>query len=505
MTNEVRASIYKSIWDTCNSLRGAVDGWDFKNYVLGTMFYRYLSEHLEACAACGYADMTDTEAEGVVQKLIAETGCFLLPSDLFCNVCKRADKDSNLADTLEGIFHKIEAFPDFAGLLSDFDFNSSKLGATPQKRNERIAKLLHGIEGMAFGDSHESDMFGDAYEYLMTMYASSAGKSGGEFFTPLEVSDLLARIGTAGREHIRSVYDPSCGSGSLLLMAKKVLGNAANEATFYGQDINATTYNLCRINMILHGVPMGRFNIVCEDTLTAPQHLAEKPFDLIVSNPPYSVRWAGTSNPDLMLDWRFSPAGVLAPKSKADLAFVMHVNAMLAPFGTAAIVCFPGILYRGGSELTIRQYLVDNNFIDTIIQLPTNLFFNTSISTVILVLKHDKEDSKILFVDASKEFAAQKKQNKLMPENIANIVAAYTKRVERPHFAHLADLAELRENGYNLSVSSYVEPESDKEEIDIVALNAEIKELETRNQAAREKLDALVAEIEEMLHGVNRA
>ena len=469
--NEARASIYKSIWDTCNALRGAVDGWEFKNYVLGAMFYRYLSEHM---------------------------GTKVLPaSELFANVEAGADSNPELAETLRDVFLHIEqADAAFKGLLNDFDFESSKLGSNPARRNERLARLLHGVAGMELSSDGSIDAFGDAYEYLMTMYASSAGKSGGEFFTPLEVSELLAKVGTIGRENVRKVYDPSCGSGSLLLSARRVLGET--EASFYGQDINATTYNLCRINMMLHGVPFDRFSIACEDTLTAPQHWQDQPFDLIVSNPPYSVRWAGTDRAELTKDPRFAPAGVLAPKSKADMAFLMHCIAWLAPHGTAAIVCFPGILYRGGAELTIRKHLIEHNYVDGIIQLPSNLFFNTSISTVIVVLKKDKPDTDVLFIDASKEFVSQKKQNVLSADNIQRIVSLHAERKEVPHVAHVAELSEVRGNDWNLSVFSYIQPEETREKIDIVKLNAEIKELEARNQKAREKLDALVEEIEAM-------
>lgn len=472
--NEARQSIYKSIWKTCNDLRGAVDGWEFKNYVLGAMFYRWLSERL-------------TSGQDV--------GCELSPSELFASVESTADKNNHLADDLARVIEHIESFDGFAGLFADFDLNSSKLGTTEAKRNERLAKLLHGIAGMEL--SGTGDAFGDAYEYLMTMYASGAGKSGGEFFTPLEVSELLAKIGIIGRKDVCKVYDPSCGSGSLLLSARSVLGGTA--ATFYGQDINATTYNLCRINMLLHGVPFRQFNIACEDTLTAPQHWGDQPFDLIVSNPPYSVRWVGADRQELTKDPRFAPAGVLAPKSKADMAFLMHCVSWLSNQGTAAIVCFPGILYRGGAELTIRKHLIEHNYVDAIIQLPSNLFFNTSISTVIVVLKKDKADSNILFVDASKEFAAQKKQNKLTAENIEHIVSLCAERQDVPYTARPVALDEIRENDWTLSVSTYIAPKPTREPIDIVALNAEVKELAERNNANRAKLDALVEEVEEML------
>lgn len=401
---------------------------------------------------------------------------------------------------MERIFRHIEesaknseAESDFSGLFADFDVNSNKLGATVAKRNEKLVKLLIGVGDMKLGDvkNHDIDAFGDAYEYLMSMYASNAGKSGGEFFTPSDVSELLTRLGTVGKTEINKVYDPACGSGSLLLKALKVLGKDAVRNGFFGQEINITTYNLCRINMFLHDVDFDKFDIACEDTLIAPQHWDDEPFELIVSNPPYSIKWAGNDNPVLINDPRFSPAGVLAPKSKADFAFIMHSLAWLAANGTAAIVCFPGIMYRGGAEQKIRRYLVDNNFIDCIIQLPSNLFFGATISTCIMVMKKGKTD-----IDASKECIKVTNNNKLTPENIKRIVGAYTKREDEEHFSHLASLEEIAENNYNLSVSTYVEAEDTREKIDIKKLNAEIDEIVAREQTLREEIKKIVTEIE---------
>lgn len=389
-----REELHRAIWAIADELRGAVDGWDFKNYVLGTMFYRYISEDLTNYINQGereagdsefdYAQMSDEEAEGAKESLVQEKGFFILPSDLFCNVCKIAETDENLNERLERIFNSIEnsakgseSEDDFKGLFDDFDVNSNKLGPTVAKRNERLAKLLLGIKNMNLGNiqDHSIDAFGDAYEYLMGMYASNAGKSGGEFFTPSEVSILVTRLGTVGKRSINKVYDPACGSGSLLLKSAEVLGKNAVRNGFYGQEINITTYNLCRINMFLHEIGFDKFDIACDDTLTSPQHWGEEPFELIVSNPPYAIKWAGDDNPLLINDPRFAPAGVLAPKSKADMAFIMHSLSWLAPNGAAAIVCFPGIMYRGGAEQKIRKYLVDNNFVDCVIQLPSNLFY----------------------------------------------------------------------------------------------------------------------------------
>ena len=366
------------------------------------------------------------------------------------------------------------------------------------KRNERLAKLLVGIKNMNLGNiqNHSIDAFGDAYEYLMGMYASNAGKSGGEFFTPSEVSILLTRLGTVGKTEINKAYDPACGSGSLLLKSAEILGKDAVRNGFYGQEVNITTYNLCRINMFLHEIGFDKFDIACDDTLTSPQHWGEEPFELIVSNPPYSIKWAGDDNPLLINDPRFAPAGVLAPKSKADMAFIMHSLSWLAPNGAAAIVCFPGIMYRGGAEQKIRKYLVDNNFVDCVIQLPSNLFYGTSIATCIMVLRKGKEDNRVLFIDASKEFVKVTNNNKLTAANIDRIVDVYTKREEVAHFSHLASYDEVAENDFNLSVSTYVEQEDTREKVDIVKLNAEIAEIVAREDALRKEIDKIIAEIE---------
>ena len=510
-----RDELHRAIWAIADELRGSVDGWDFKNYVLGTMFYRYISENLSTYINDGeresgdadfdYAAMSDADAEEAREGLIEEKGFFILPSELFCNVCARASQDENLNETLETVFRHIEdsakgsaSENSFAGLFDDFDVNSNKLGATVAKRNERLCKLLWGVRDMRLGEvkNHDIDAFGDAYEYLMTMYASNAGKSGGEFFTPADVSELLTRLGTVGKTEINKVYDPACGSGSLLLKAEKVLGHDAVRNGFFGQEINITTYNLCRINMFLHDVGFDKFNIACEDTLTAPQHWDDEPFELIVSNPPYSIKWAGDDNPLLINDPRFSPAGVLAPKSKADLAFIMHSLSWLAANGTAAIVCFPGIMYRGGAEKKIRKYLIDNNYVDCVIQLPSNLFFGTSIATCIMVLKKSKTDNRTLFIDATKECIKVTNNNKLTPENIQRIVDTFAKREEVAHFSHLAKYDEITENDYNLSVSTYVEAEDTREAVDIEKLNAEIEEIVKREDALRKAIRQIIAEIE---------
>ncbi len=529
-----REELHRAIWAIADGLRGAVDGWDFKNYVLGAMFYRYISENMTSYINGGewnagnknfdYAKMSDEEAEEVAdtcKDLIDEKGFFILPSELFCNVIEKANNEKNwkcsdgsemlLNEKLNEVFRHIEESAEggdseenFKGLFYDFDVNSNKLGNTVAKRNERLLKLLNGVAAMNLGsvENNEIDAFGDAYEYLMTMYASNAGKSGGEFFTPADVSVLLTKLGTVGETEINKVYDPACGSGSLLLKVKKILkeknpkGDDDVNVKFYGQEINITTYNLCRINMFLHGVGFTKFNILCDDTLTNPQHWKEQPFELIVSNPPYSIKWGGDDSSILINDSRFSPAGVLAPKSKADLAFIMHSIAFLATNGTAAIVCFPGIMYRGGAEQKIRQYIVNNNFVDCVIQLPDNLFFGTSIATCIMVLKKNKTDNKILFIDATKQYVKVTNNNKLSPENINTIVDAFAKRENIKHFCRLVDYEEVEEQNYNLSVSTYVEQEDTREIIDISKLNAEIIEIVNREQMLRDEINKIVAKIE---------
>lgn len=510
-----RTELHRAIWAIADELRGAVDGWDFKNYVLGTMFYRYISENLanyinegeEKAGNSGfdYAEMSDEDAEEARLGLVEDKGFFILPSELFCNVRMKANADENLNETLEKVFLHIEESAkgsesenSFAGLFDDFDVNSNKLGATVAKRNEKLVKLLNGVGDMNLGNikDHDIDAFGDAYEYLMMMYASNAGKSGGEFFTPGDVSELLTRLGTVGKTEINKVYDPACGSGSLLLKAEKVLGKDAVRNGFFGQEKNITTYNLCRINMFLHDIGFDKFNIACEDTLIEPQHWDDEPFELIVSNPPYSIKWEGDDNPLLINDPRFAPAGVLAPKSKADMAFIMHSLAWLASNGTAAIVCFPGIMYRGGAEQKIRKYLIENNFIDCIIQLPSNLFFGTTIATCIMVMKRGKKDSKTLFIDATNECIKVTNNNKLTPDNINRIVEVFTSRDDIEHFSYLASYDEIVENDYNLSVSTYVEAEDTREKIDIVKLNAEIEAIVKRENELRAAIDKIIAEIE---------
>ena len=513
--SQERDELHRTIWSIADDLRGSVDGWDFKQYVLGIMFYRYISEnitqyineneHATGDVSFDYAKLTDDEAEEAREDLVNAKGFFILPSELFCNVHANAKNDDELNMTLEKVFKNIqnsavgaESEENFKGLFDDIDVNSNKLGAGVSKRNEKLRKLLDGIAQMNIGNYHDNtiDTVGDAYEFLMGMYASNAGKSGGEYFTPQDVSELLTKLAIYGKTSVNKVYDPACGSGSLLLKAAKILGMKNIRQGFFGQEINLTTYNLCRINMFLHNVGYEKFNIENGDTLTEPKHWDEEPFEVIVSNPPYSTKWVGDDNPILINDQRFSPAGVLAPKSKADMAFIMHSLSWLAPNGTAAIVCFPGIMYRGGAEKKIRQYLVDNNYVDCIIQLPSNLFYGTSIATCIMVLKRAKADNKVLFIDASREFVKVTNNNRLTAENTAKILSAFGNREEIQYFSHLAEYKEITENDYNLSVSTYVEQEDTREVIDISVLNAKISEIVAKEQVLREEIDKIIAEIE---------
>ena len=529
-SNREREELHKAIWSIADDLRGSVDGWDFKQYILGIMFYRYISENItnyinEGERKAGdttfdYAKIKDNEAEGERENLVKEKGFFIRPSELFCNVIKAAKSDSatfvdvegktksvkdNLNEYLEMIFNNIEnsakgaeSEDDFSGLFDDIDVNSNKLGATVTKRNEKIVKILEGIAGINLGNYQDNniDAFGDAYEFLMSMYASNAGKSGGEFYTPQEVSELLTRLAIVGKTSVNKIYDPACGSGSLLLKAAKILGKDNVRNGFYGQEVNITTYNLCRINMFLHDIDYDKFDIACEDTLISPMHWDDEPFEVIVSNPPYSIKWAGDDNAVLINDPRYSPAGVLAPKSKADFAFIMHSLSWLATNGTASIVCFPGILYRNGAEQKIRKYLIDNNFIDCIIQLPENLFFGTTIATCIMVLKKSKKDNSTLFIDASKECVKITNNNQLTEKNIADIIKIFENRKDIEYVAKLVSNKEIEEKDYNLSVSTYIEQEDIREDIDIDELNKEIDEIVEKEQALREQIKKIISEIE---------
>ena len=510
-----RAELHKTIWRIANDLRGSVDGWDFKSYVLGMLFYRFISENLTAYlnaqersagdAGFDYAALPDADAEQGRAETVKEKGFYVLPSHLFANVRRQARGDANLNETLSRVFKDIEGSAigadsedDFKGLFDDLDVNSSKLGPTVAKRNEKLVKLLDAIGDLPLGSFTDNtiDLFGDAYEYLMQMYASTAGKSGGEFYTPQEVSELLARIAVSGKTEVNKVYDPACGSGSLLLKFAKVLGQDKVRQGFFGQEINLTTYNLCRINMFLHDVNYEKFDIAHGDTLTDPAHWDDEPFEAIVSNPPYSIRWAGDSNPLLINDPRFAPAGVLAPKGYADLAFTMHILSWLAVNGTAAIVEYPGVLYRGGAEQKIRQYLIDNNYLDTVIQLPPDLFFGTTTETCIIVLKKSKHDNRTLFIDAGSEFVRNGNKNKLTDSNQQRILKAFVNRKDVEHFAKLVENGDIAGNSYKITVSSYVDQPDTTEAVDIKALNVQIARIVARQAELRTQIDAIVADLE---------
>lgn len=516
MTKEQeRVELHRAIWQIANDLRGSVDGWDFKSYVLGMLFYRFISENLSSfinkeerrsgSADFDYAKLSDSDAEFGRVDTVREKGFYILPSELFVNVRKKAKTDENLNETLSQIFKNIEnsakgndSEDDLKGLFDDIDVNSNKLGGTVTRRNELLVKIMDAVGDLKLGNfqNNSIDAFGDAYEYLMTMYASNAGKSGGEFFTPQEVSELLAEITVVGKKQVNKVYDPACGSGSLLLKFAKVLGKENVRQGFFGQEKNITTYNLCRINMFLHDINFEKFDIAHGDTLTDPHHWDDEPFDCIVSNPPYSIKWDGDANPLLINDPRFSPAGVLAPKSKADLAFTMHMLSWLSTSGTAAIVEFPGVLYRGGAEQKIRQYLIENNFVDAVIQLPADLFFGVTIATCIIVLKKSKKDNSTLFIDASAEFVRAGNKNKLSEENRERILNAFIDRRDEAYFTKLVTNTDIAANDFNIAVSSYVVQENTTEEIDIEKLNAHIAEIVIKQNHLRTAIDEIIADLE---------
>lgn len=511
-----RNEIHKTIWRIANDLRGAVDGWDFKQYVLGLLFYRFISENLknyinkseqEIDKDFDYAKLSDKIAERDKKGIIEDKGFFIYPSQLFENVRKNAEKDEDLNITLKTIFQNIEnsakgykSENDVKGLFDDLDVNSNKLGNTVKERNEKLVKMLNAIGELKLGNYKDNtiDAFGDAYEFLMTMYASNAGKSGGEFFTPQEVGELLAKIVIMDKKSVNKVYDPACGSGSLLLKFAKILGKDNVKDGFYGQEINITTYNLARINMFLHDINYNNFDIALGDTLINPMHWDDEPFDAIVSNPPYSIHWEGKKNPLLINDERYAPAGVLAPESKADLAFTMHMLSWLSEKGTAAIVEFPGVLHRNSpiAEQKIRKYMVENDFVDAVIQLPSDLFFGTSIATCILVLKKSKKDNSVLFVDASNEYVRSDTKNKLTDQNINNIVNLLRNRENVEYKSILISNEKIIENDSNLSVNAYLKQEVIEEKIDIKELNKEVEQIVKKENILRKEINKIIKELE---------
>lgn len=508
-----RAELQSQIWKIANEVRGSVDGWDFKQYVLGTLFYRFISENFSNYIEGGddsinYAELDDSIiTKEIKEDAIKTKGYFIYPSQLFCNIAKNANTNDSLNTDLAKIFSAIESsasgYPsesDIKGLFADFDTTSNRLGNTVKDKNSRLAAVIKGVEGLSFGKFEENqiDLFGDAYEFLISNYAANAGKSGGEFFTPQSVSKLIAKLAMHGQSTINKIYDPAAGSGSLLLQAKKQFDEHIIEDGFFGQEINHTTYNLARMNMFLHNVNYDKFNIALGNTLLNPQFGDEKPFDAIVSNPPYSIPWIGNSDPTLINDVRFAPAGVLAPKSKADFAFVLHALSYLSSRGRAAIVCFPGIFYRGGAEQKIRKYLVDNNFVEAVISLAPNLFFGTSIAVNILVLSKHKTETKTQFIDASGEdyFKKETNNNILTEEHINAILELFANKKDIDHVSKSVDNSEITLENYNLSVSTYVEAKDTREVIDIVELNAKIKKTVANIDRLRTEIDEIIAEIE---------
>ncbi len=508
-----REELQAAIWKIANEVRGAVDGWDFKQFVLGTLFYRFISENFTNFIEGGdesvqYAQLPDEAITPEIKDDATKTkGYFIYPSQLFVNVAKNANTNFNLNTDLAAIFSAIESsangYPseaDIKGLFADFDTTSNRLGNTVEEKNKRLAAVINGVAGLSFGDfeNHQIDLFGDAYEFLISNYAANAGKSGGEFFTPQNVSKLIAQLALLGQSSVNKIYDPACGSGSLLLQAKKHFDDYQIEEGFFGQEINHTTYNLARMNMFLHNINYDKFNIALGDTLINPCFGDEKPFDAIVSNPPYSVNWIGSDDPTLINDDRFAPAGVLAPKSKADFAFVLHSLSYLSAKGRAAIVCFPGIFYRGGAEQKIRKYLIDNNYVETVIALPPNLFYGTSIAVNILVLSKHKPDTLTQFIDASGEdfFKKETNNNVLTDEHITRIMYLFSSKEEVSHIAVQVDNQQIAENDYNLSVSSYVEAKDTREVIDIKQLNAEVAQTVIRINELRADIEEIIREIE---------
>ncbi|AKD40395.1 TPA: type I restriction-modification system subunit M [Pasteurella multocida] len=507
-----RAELQRRIWQIANDVRGSVDGWDFKQYVLGTLFYRFISENFTNYIEGGdpnanYANYTDAEIDalGIKDDAIKTKGYFIYPSQLFKNVVKSAHNNDHLNTDLAAIFSSIEnsamGYPsesDIRGLFADFDTTSNRLGNTVNDKNKRLVAVLKGVDELNFGEFEHNhiDLFGDAYEFLISNYAANAGKSGGEFFTPQNVSKLIAKLALHGQKTVNKIYDPACGSGSLLLQAKKQFDDHIIEEGFFGQEINHTTYNLARMNMFLHNINYDKFHIELGDTLIDPKLKDDKPFDAIVSNPPYSVKWIGSDDPTLINDDRFAPASVLAPKSKADFAFILHALSYLSARGRAAIVTFPGIFYRGGAEQKIRQYLVDNNFVETVISLAPNLFYGTSIAVNILVLAKHKTDTKIQFIDASRFFKKETNNNVLTDKHIAEIVKLFADKADVAHIAQSIDYEKIKANDYNLSVSSYVEAEDTREVIDIAVLNQEIRETVIKIDRLRAEIEEIVSEIE---------
>ncbi len=512
MSEEQKKILEQQLWNIANTLRGKMNADEFRDYILGFIFYKYLAEKMEIYAnsilkedQIQFRDIKEDTPKGleyieaIREEALETLGYFLKPSELFSELTKRGDNNFILAD-LQKILTNIQlstmgtqSEEDFEDLFSDMDLNSNNLGRTADARNTLIVKVLRHLDEIDFKlNDTELDVLGDAYEYLIGQFASGAGKKAGEFYTPQEVSKILAKIVTTGKNRLKSVYDPTCGSGSLLLRVAREVKDVNN---FYGQEMNRTTYNLARMNMILHGVHYLQFDIKQEDTLEHPQHLNDMPFEAIVANPPFSAKWS--ANPLFLNDDRFSQYGKLAPSSKADFAFVQHMIYHLAENGTMAIVLPHGVLFRGAAELHIRKYLIEQkNYLDAVIGLPANIFYGTSIPTCILVFKKCKEDpDHILFIDASKEFEKVKNQNTLREEHIDKIVETYRNRKTIEKYSHLATLKEVEENDYNLNIPRYVDTFEAEEEIDIQSVMQEIKSLESKRAELDKEIDVYFKEL----------
>lgn len=495
MTEEQKKKLETQLWNIANELRGKMHADEFRDYILGFIFYKYLSERLLLKAndllkqdGVDFRDIDEQSDEGaamleaVSTATIDSLGYFLKPSELFTAIAKRGQEPGNfILEDLARILNNIErstmgteSEDDFDDLFSDMDLTSNKLGRTEEAKNLLIAKVLSHLDGIDFElERSDSDVLGDAYEYLIGKFASGAGKKAGEFYTPQEVSTILARIVTSGRKRLKSVYDPTCGSGSLLLRVAKEVEND-EEVAFYGQEMNRTTYNLARMNMILHGVHYRRFDLKQEDTLEHPQH-EKKRFEAVVANPPFSAKWS--ANPLLLNDDRYSQYGRLAPASKADFAFVQHMLHQLDENGTMAVILPHGVLFRGGAEGQIREYLIkERNWLDAVIGLPANIFYGTSIPTCILVFKKCREaPDDILFIDASSGFERAKNQNFLRGQDIDKIIATYRERGEEERYSHRAKLAEIEENDYNLNIPRYVDTFEEEAPIDLDQVTAALK------------------------------
>lgn len=499
MSEEQKKQLEQQLWNIANTLRGKMDADEFRDYILGFIFYKYLSEKMLIYANeilaednIKYTDIKENTKDGkeyldaVKEEALEKLGYFLKPSELFHEIAKRGNGNGNsegtfILDELNQILNHIEqstmgtaSEDDFNKLFEDLDLTSSKLGKTEKAKNEVISKVLGHLDKIDFElQNTESDVLGDAYEYLIGQFASGAGKKAGEFYTPQQVSKILAKIVTTGKTKLKSVYDPTCGSGSLLLRVSKEVPIS----NFYGQELNRTTYNLCRMNMILHDIHFSRFDIQQEDTLEHPQHLDMR-FEAVVANPPFSAQWS--ANPLFMTDDRFSQYGKLAPSSKADFAFVQHMVHQLADNGTMAVVLPHGVLFRGAAEGHIRRYLIeDKNYLDAVIGLPANIFYGTSIPTCILVLKKCRETpDDILFIDASQGYEKAKNQNYLRDEDINRIVETYRKRTQQPKYSHVTTLQEIKDNDFNLNIPRYVDTFEEEEQIDINAIANELVELD---------------------------